>query len=190
MTQVLAYFTKVPITDEMRSKMKSKPVTFIVVGFSSLSSMYNELKGNQLALPTEEIFIQDCLNKAKDTENELDLSYIAADGLVIQMRAILLFENVPKGRHVIEIVSAINFVACENHLIYGANIKYTPSIFDVVSSPHEVINPETFNWNIPALLSTLRNVLGLLRFLDFAGNGQLYPDVITEIQTQTPELMV
>lgn len=189
MAQVVAYFTKVPITDQTKAEFAGQAITFMVAGFTTISSMYTEMKESGTHVPSEEKFTQDCLNKAKDTEGEHSLSYFTDDGVILQMRAILLFDNVPRGRHVIEIVSAINFAAAQHDLIYKGAIRYSPGVFEVVSTPNECIDPTRFDWDIPALITSLRNVLCLVYFLDFKDNDQLHPEVMAEIQTRTPDLV-
>ncbi len=96
----------------------------------------------------------------------------------VTIEVILRFENVPVGRNVVEVVSAIYYACSQTGLVDGLEIKRGRHMMAVLTSPEEVLNPKTFDWNIPKLISSYRNVLLLTSFLDFHEDGTVASDSV------------
>ncbi len=106
----------------------------------------------------------------------------------ITIEVILRFVNVPTGRSVVEVVSAIYYACSQVGLVDGLEIKRGRHMMAVLTSPEEVLDPKTFDWNIPKLISSYRNVMWLTSFLDFHEDGtvaSVYPAPEEEQETVT-----
>jgi len=94
----------------------------------------------------------------------------------ITIETILTFDNVPEGHDVVEIVSAIYYSCSRFHLVNGMEIKRGTSIMNILTNPKEILDPKTFDWNIPKLINSFNSVLWLGVFLDMAGSKDIRPD--------------
>lgn len=94
----------------------------------------------------------------------------------ITIEAVLKFDNIPPGRDLIEVISAIYYVCSQHGLVDGVEIKHGQCTMDVLSNPEEILDPKTFDWNIPKLINEYMQVLWLTTFMDFKPDGSPYPD--------------
>lgn len=176
MSQYLVYFTKQANSAEAKEEM-SPIKTFTITDVDDLKEFHSNLSDEGVISVDYDVFFVDFHRKLKDIENTIKLSYLGKDGIQLNIEQILEFKNVPAGRSLCEIVAMIFYAATMYDLVHDGGIKYTPLVFQVVSSPSEVINPETFNWDMKKLNNSLNGVLGLTCFLEYNDDGTVHKSV-------------
>lgn len=137
-----------------------------VVGFASIEAMHADLSSSGIKCDIAEF-------SAKLSTLPFHIDIPNSIGITIEF--VLRFDNVPFGRDVIEIVSAIYYAATRHELVEGMEIKRGPAITDVLVNPKEVLNPAEFDWNIPKFTRDLSNVFLISVFLDFDEEGETSP---------------
>jgi hypothetical protein len=184
MSQYIVYTNKFPLTDEAREEVKKDSIlvkSFHVAGFTSLQEMYDDLKGIA-NLPPLEVFTCDIEKKVASgltgEDDNFDLSYFGSEGWGLNIKAVREFKNVPVGRSVSEIVAVIYYMASQHDYSHHAGIKETTHVYDVMSATNEVINPDTFDWNLTALINSFGGVMWLACFMDMPEKEALRETIV------------
>lgn len=149
---------------------------FRVKTFTSLEE-WHAVATHSLKMPPYEEFVALVKEKVKlgreGKDNELSMVFSpranSEDEIGawnVHIEAVREFDQVPAGRSVEEIEVLLNYVASTHNYCAGSLILKTEAVYKIMSSPHEVINPTTFNWNIAELKEVLEQTVRLGCFLD------------------------
>jgi hypothetical protein len=135
-----------------------------IFSYNSIDDFYNEFKS--AAEEQNHNFIS--FNDFKQMTHSLPANLVVHTELTITIHCIHEFHDVPNGRHVTEIVSAIYYSCAMNGLIGSDNtdIKCGVHVMNVLMNPNEILNPLTFNWDIPKLIDMFKNTLSFSAWLD------------------------
>jgi len=177
MSQLVVFISKRPIG------RTSKKVW--IAGFDSVKDFHDDvIKSMQEDYPDFKFMDLDTFTKKLEN---LPVRIKLAKAPHMTIESILKFDNVPEGRNVTEIVSAMYYACSRYHLVKGNEIKRGKSITSILRDPDEILDPKTFDWNIPKLIKDFGGVLWLCAFMDMKQNGDLYPDSMYVIGEEDKE---
>ena len=173
MSQLIVFVSKAPVGERSHK--------VYVTNFESVEDFHRDLR-ETITEGHEDFPVLDLETFTQKLE-ELPVNLSTPDDTPnVTIEAVLKFDNIPPGRDLVEVVSAIYYVCSQHGLVDGIEIKRGRATMDVLSDPDEILDPKTFDWNIRKLINQYRQVLWLSTFMDFRSDGSPYPD-ISDLET-------